>query len=183
MKTKWLAATLVLFALLVVCGISCFVYMFINAHDYAVSLGHGYRYFGAKENRTVIDRGFMSEAENNRLLEKWDVDFKKNIDYDLEDIGAPCVGPNVDGYRVYSRVITGHVSKPHGEIAERKYLDQRTRKLEQPGYFIIDTRANRIYRGLSKQEWRVQLRKYGVDDDPKLFKPTGNKGGSGDSSL
>ena len=76
-------------------------------------------------------------------------------------------GPDVDGYRVYDRIIVGHVSLCHevdGNIPERI--------TKNPGYFIIDLKTNRIYRGLSKQAWRECLRKYGVTNIPNLYKPS-----------
>lgn len=163
---------MIIFVLLLICGTSLFVYFFIQAHDSAVSLGNGYRYFGAKYGRTVIDRGYASEAERQRAYETWDDNTCQDVECDPDDVGFPRVGPNVDGYCVYPGIIVGHVSKPRKDCTEDGSADAYSNKYARSGYFIIDTSANRVYRGLSKQEWRIRLRKYGVDREPKLFKPS-----------
>jgi len=165
--------TCVILALLMVGAASLFVYLFIQAHDYAVPLGNGYRYWGAKEGSTVIDRHNMSKAEETRVQRAWDAAFRSNSEYDTGDIGAPEVGPNVDSYWVGSGVITGHVSRPKaGEIDES---NSYARKYSREGYFIIDIRSNTIVRGLCKAEWRKRLLAYGLHHEPKLLKPTGNR--------
>jgi hypothetical protein len=167
---------LVLFASLAVGALLLLVCLFVREHDYAISLGNGYRYFGAKEGLTVIDRAYISEAERKRVYKVWEEESRKD-GYDPYDIGAPRVGPNVDGYRVYRNIITGHVSKPKREDSEES--GSVSEKCGRTGYFIIDTQANRIQRGLSRNEWRRQLRKYGLHSEPRLLRPTGVPGNPG----
>jgi hypothetical protein len=114
----------------------------------------------------------MTKDESERVEEIWNEYFRKNIDIDPYDFGTPRVGPNVDGYCVYPGIITGHVSellRIEGDDLSYEPIEKKCRK---PGYFIIDTHVNKIYRGLSKQEWRTRLRKFGVNHEPKLFKPS-----------
>lgn len=82
------------------------------------------------------------------------------------------VGPNVDEFRVYDKVIIGHVKKP--QQGSQSWIDNVPQEIkeEKPGYFVIDLTVNKVYRGLSKKEWNERLTKLGIENDPKLLKPT-----------
>lgn len=83
----------------------------------------------------------------------------------------PKVGPDVDGYHVYKKIIVGHVVK---EVYPYEWGDEYGPPREQRpvGYFIIDVRNDIVYAGLTKQQWLDKLRKFGVTSEPKLFKPS-----------
>lgn len=83
----------------------------------------------------------------------------------------PTVGPDVDGYRVYEHIITGHVIK---EVYPYEWGDEGGPPREQRpvGYFIIHVRDDMVYDGLTRQEWLEKLRQFGVTSEPKLFKPS-----------
>ena len=155
------------------CGLlflGCWVWIMA---DYVVHFQRGYRYFGANDGMTIIDRFDLSRDEINRVFKRYDdLDRQGKIPNGDDDFGMPKVGPNVDRYRVYQWIITGHVSKLQGVEGDENYYLPAEKKLKKPGYFIIDMHTDRAYRGLGKQEWRNRLRKYGVDHEPKLFKPS-----------
>jgi hypothetical protein len=84
--------------------------------------------------------------------------------------GIPQVGPDVDGYRVYRDIIVGHTIKGKTRNA---YGDQLPAMEPRPaGYFIIDTRIDRVYDGLSRHEWLKRLGVFGVACEPTLYKPS-----------
>ena len=91
-----------------------------------------------------------------------------------EFTGVPEAGPNVDGYRVYTRVIAGHVVPAGGAKRFDSFGDPvRWRGGSgRPGYFVIDTREHRLYDGLDKREWRKRLRRLGIKGEPRLYKPS-----------
>lgn len=96
---------------------------------------------------------------------------KSELYHKLRDRGQrpPRVGPDVDGYRVYQRVIVGHVAKTWEGEKRPAWLRQDDVRI--PGYFIIDLRRDTLQKGLSKQEWLEKLRSYGIKREPELFKP------------
>lgn len=86
------------------------------------------------------------------------------------DVRIPETGPNVDGYRVYSRIIAGHVSKAKDRNA---FGDKILTDAQRPiGYFVIDVRNDIIYDGLNKKEWLNKLRSFGIKREPRLYKPS-----------
>lgn len=144
--------------------------MFILSHEYAVYLHGGYQYFGSSGD-IVINRSALSDKELADLNKKID----KGLYDNDPDLGRPHVGPNVDSYRVYSDIITGHVSPVIVKKGDPVYDDYYDERRTKQGYFIIDLHTNRLSNGLSKKEWRSRLRKYGINDEPKLFKPCVSK--------
>jgi len=105
-----------------------------------VALGRGYKYF-------YTDSGVYLDSER-----------------------AAGIGPDVDGYRVYRRIIAGHVAK---ERDRNSYGDRiPTLGNSKPGYFMINLRNNSIYDGLSRQEWLNKLRGFGITSEPHLYRPS-----------
>ncbi len=84
------------------------------------------------------------------------------------------VGPNIGGYHVYSKIITGQIV-PHrnddiyGQPPEPRIGYFSDRRL---GYFIIDLHTKKVLGGLNKRDWRKKLRTYGITTEPVLFKPS-----------
>lgn len=69
------------------------------------------------------------------------------------------MGPSLDGYLVFPRIITGHMTDT-GHIEGKA------------GYFIVDMVTGKIYEGLSEEAWRTKLREYETTGDLKLWKPS-----------
>ncbi|MHB1462319.1 MAG: hypothetical protein ACYC1M_13625 [Armatimonadota bacterium] len=82
------------------------------------------------------------------------------------------IGPNVGGYHVYTNVIVGQIT-PHPRDDEYSTMINQTGNERRPGYFIIDLHDKRVYGGMRKQDWLVQLKTYGITEEPKLSKPSG----------
>lgn len=70
-------------------------------------------------------------------------------------------GPHVDGYRVYTNVIVGHV-------VSRLEFDEMT----VGGYFILELKSGDIHQGLDRKEWLSEMRHYGIHQLPKLHAPS-----------
>ncbi|MHB1457992.1 MAG: hypothetical protein ACYC0V_13870 [Armatimonadota bacterium] len=127
-----------------------------------IPLPMGYRMWATDEAEQIIEiepnLGF-SYKENGKLISRR-------------------VGPDVDEFRVYDNAIIGHVKKS-GEFT---YVSTNPGKIDndediianpkKPGYFVIDLTANKVYGGLSKKEWNERLKKLGIENDPRLLKPT-----------
>ncbi len=120
-------------------------------------LGHDYSYYRMDHTYEVI---ITCAPEDLSRVER----FAKHP-------GAFNVGPSVDGYRVYDRVIVGHVSSP-------KRTDSYGDPIRLPsvisptGYFVIDVRTDRIHDGLSKKRWIEVLKRFGIAREPELYKPS-----------
>ncbi len=74
------------------------------------------------------------------------------------------ISPNIDGYEVYGKIITGHVS------TDKLPPDEAANSI--PGYFVVDTQKEIIQQGLSEQTWVDSLRQNGIMEKPKLHKPS-----------
>lgn len=155
-----------------IAGISMLVllawYVLWSAMQYhgTVPLGKGYRYF-------YTDSGLYIDCvpSLNEIHERLERIDKRAEREGIEYEGLPKAGPNVDGYRVYRQIITGHVSNGRYTNAFGDPIP-KPRPLPHTGYFIIDVRIDRAYDGLSKEEWLKKLRSFGVTSEPKLFKPS-----------
>ncbi len=74
--------------------------------------------------------------------------------------------PNIDGYKIYERIIVGHVSGHH-RIGSGQDAFENT-----PGYFIVEIRTGKVHQGLSDKAWLGLLRDYGVTRRPALHRPS-----------
>lgn len=143
------------------------IWVAIQLHE-TVPLINGYRYFYS--GNTYYDNGVT--------IRLFDIgkDRTRRIEKNCERNGHTQAGPNVDGYRVYQGVIVGHVTKPehHQELNPLCYKRENETMWDASitGYFIIDTRADITYNGLSKSDWIKKLRKIGINSEPKLYKPS-----------
>ena len=152
----------IVIAILVLLG--CFVaFRAMRLHG-TTPLGHGYRYFHG-DSGVVIGLDMEADDSVDRLLEQTQRDERDLGGY----AGVPQVGPNVDGYRVYDKVIVGYVVSV--ESRNPNYRHQASDS-DTPGYFIIDVTMDRVYSGLNKREWLEELRKVGVRSEPRLFRPS-----------
>lgn len=98
------------------------------------------------------------------------------MDYELVRVYAGAVGlqdlrkdevvimPNIDGYRVFDKVIAGHVSATGLPLDDAIY--------SKPGYFIVDMRNRKVRQSLSKSEWLIALEHMNIKGEPRLHKPT-----------
>lgn len=128
--------------------------------DYEVPLIDEYRYFCSSEGIVIElnpEKSDKSLARIERVSERY--------------LLPPRVGPNVDGYCVYPGVITGHVAKPN-ERPEANLSISEFEPVPGSGYFVIDTRGDRFYKDLTKQEWTKRLRALGIKQKPRLFRPS-----------
>lgn len=155
-RTIWIVAIVLGSMLLVPCALYYWVVVVVQ-HWVPFPNGYGC-YVHERDNEASIslnDEGMYRTARR----------FKKDDSYVV-----PIVGSNVDGYLVYPGFITGHVSKTSSERED----DGRSEKEAKytPGYFVIDTKADKLYNGLSKDKWLERLRVLGVDHEPKLIKPS-----------
>ena len=76
----------------------------------------------------------------------------------------------MDGYRVYSKVIAGHVS---GAKARSAFGDPiPSPDIQRTGYFVIDVHNDIIYDGLNKRKWLSRLRSFGINRRPELYAPS-----------
>jgi hypothetical protein len=116
-------------------------------HDRVVSLPGGYRYF-TSEYGTIIETGPDKMRRTREFRRKR-------------------VGADVDGYRVYSHVIIGHVSSPR----RASEIQSDSDVAGKPGYFLIDLRTDVVHTGLNRESWRRYLRRYSISEDPELFRP------------
>ena len=120
-------------------------------------LVNGYRYWRMPSSGVIIR---LHEASVERI--------KKIGERGYEEL--PTVGPDVDGYHVYKKIIVGHVAK---EVYPNEWGEYGPPRKQRPvGYFIIDVRNDMVYAGLTKQQWLDKLREFGVTSEPKLFKPS-----------
>lgn len=142
-------AVIALPILIVCCGI-------IAKQSERVKLTDNYRYLRSPEGEFIL--GYNMEEHQQELVDRM-----------LKDWEPPLVGPDVDGYRVYRRVIVGHVAKTWDGEKHPAWLLQEDARI--PGYFIIDLRRDTLHKSLSKQEWLEKLRGYGIKREPELFKP------------
>lgn len=122
--------------------------------DYVVNFQRDYRYF-------YSDAGIVFNLDTRDRVRIRKI-CEAGGSYPLQ------VGPNVDGYYVYPELIIGHVSKSR----EKVYVMQNLGDSYKLGYFIIDLRNDRRYNGLSRKVWIERLRKFGVNHEPRLFKPS-----------
>lgn len=85
---------------------------------------------------------------------------------DIEFPDKRTIGPNIDGYRAYKNVITGHIrpfiGEPTQEIEFSPSVEKRT------GYFIVEIDTKKVYGGLGKRDWIRMLKTYGIDKEPAL---------------
>ena len=73
--------------------------------------------------------------------------------------GSQVIGPPIDEYAVYGRIVVGHVGRPEAGSAT------------QEGYFLIDTRRGYVRKGLSKGAFLRLATEYGLREEPKLHRP------------
>ena len=154
-KRNWVfisivAVLLALPFLMICCGV-------IAKQSERVKLTDYYRYLRTPEGEYVL--GYNMEEHQQELVDRM-----------LKGWEPPEVGPDVDGYRVYRRVIVGHVARTWE--GEKRPAWLRQDDVRMPGYFIIDLRRDTLRKGLSKQEWLEKLRNYGVKREPEFFKPS-----------
>ena len=71
------------------------------------------------------------------------------------------LGPEIDGYAVYGRIVVGHATY------SSTYRGEST-----PGYFLLDTKTGWLRSGLSEEQWMRLLRKCGIKGRPHLWRPT-----------
>lgn len=74
------------------------------------------------------------------------------------------ISPKIIGYDIREDLVVGLVSTeglPSEIIQESK-----------PGYFVIDTKSDKINQGLSEEVWLHLLSSHGISDRPKLKHPT-----------
>lgn len=76
------------------------------------------------------------------------------------------IGPKVDGYHVYSSIITGKVTLYSPDIEFGAAL---VKQAIGKGYFIIDLHTKKVYGGLSKSNWMSKLRLYSIHKEPELY--------------
>ncbi len=69
--------------------------------------------------------------------------------------GMRIVGPQIDGYRVYSEAIVGLICQ---------YPDSPSAN----GYFILDLKTGRVTEGLKQDDWVSLLGRYGIQSRPVL---------------
>lgn len=95
------------------------------------------------------------------VLSRWSageyVVFKAGEDGRIENQ----VGPTVEGYRVFGKVVTGRVG-PSDFPGEHP----------TPGYFVVDTATHRVWQGLDEAAWRERLRQLGIHRPPGLKRPS-----------
>jgi hypothetical protein len=72
------------------------------------------------------------------------------------------IGPTVARYQVIGHVVTGHVAASDFPVPDRPVL----------GYFVVDTKTDRVWQGLDERAWRQRLRELGVTEEPQLKWPT-----------
>jgi len=150
-RTIWIVAIVLCGMLLVPCALGYWVLVVVQE---LVPLPNGYAlWYMDEEYEVVIDLDNEGTARINKRFNK-----------DENFVMPRTIGPEVDGYRVYPELVVGHVSVPPIGIDD---YPQQT-----PGYFIIDTKADKLYAGLSKDIWLEHLRKFGIDHEPKLIKPS-----------
>lgn len=82
----------------------------------------------------------------------------------IDHVDRPiAIDANVDGYKVYGKLVVGHVSTPK---PPPEYPDSI------PGYFILNTETHEVNQGLEKQVWLNSLRILGITSEPSLSKPS-----------
>jgi len=152
-------------------GLASVVALFIGLQLHLLSnsqtytLGHGYCYLwmgaSTETGRRVPPGGIiMPDATGKqRILSRGgdDPNFHRGE-----------VGPHVDRYRVFDRVIVGQVEEWAGDVVYPGYYERNAGT--RPGYFVVDVHADQAYSGLTKRQWLGLLHRYGIDTAPELFK-------------
>jgi len=75
------------------------------------------------------------------------------------------VNANVNSYKVIDGLVVGHVST-------EEYFSPEEKKVCKPGYFILNTKTHETKQGLEKKAWLDSLKALGVNDEPRLTKPS-----------
>ena len=165
MKTKTIVRNSVI---AIVALLGCYIVFSAVYFHGTTPLGHGY-YYASTGNGFIVALDPGAEGVSERFERKIERAERDEREY----LGLQHVGPNVDGYRVYDRVIVGHVesirSRNPNYNPDYKY---HASDADKPGYFIIDVTIDEIYNGLSKREWLEKLRGFGIRAEPRLFKPS-----------
>ena len=132
-----------------------YCYLSLTAHTQVVVLDGGYRYL-LMDDGIVIDLDPSAKGAKKRLNNILAREVEEDGDIDK---ALPTVGPDVDGFRVYGNVIVGHVR------------DRSSENSSAFGYFVIDVKHDRMYKDMDKQRWISVLHRFGLNSEPRLFKP------------
>ncbi len=158
---RWVVALVVVIAL----SLGAFLFLFegyLHEH-YVIELPGGYRC--RNNNFSGVTPALMGV-----IIELYQ-DQASVINYDQLKLK---VGPNVNGYCVYSNTIVGIVTmRRNKDISAYDAIHNFTIQISEmrPGYFIIDLHTKRIFGGLSKRDWLAKLKTYGITTEPALHKP------------
>lgn len=79
--------------------------------------------------------------------------------------GDVVVNASVDSYQVLDGLIVGHVST-------LDYMSPEEKEVSKPGYFILNAKTHEVKEGLDKKAWLDALRALGVNNGPRLSKPS-----------
>ena len=75
------------------------------------------------------------------------------------------IDPNVEGYAVLGDLVVGRVNTPGN-------LTDEDMSASVPGYFILNTKAHTVRKGLVRQTWLDSLKELGITAEPRLSNPS-----------
>jgi hypothetical protein len=149
------------FGIVIILLLFIYVRLFIWTSRFYIVLPNDYHIFNT-------DFGAILELDASK--ESARMDRYPNFD----DYRRIRLGPGVDGYKVFSKIIVGHVTIRSNyksiEIQIPKSENAGTEPIS--GYFIIDTTKNEFYDGLSKDSWKRKLFKFGIKKEPVIHAPS-----------